>query len=1173
MPDAELGGRCAIVGRARSFPRTIRATAAVDMWMEPTSEQLMVEMGWVRRLARALLHDTDAADDIVQETWLVAASQQPDEERPLRPWLARVVRNLARTRRRGTARRDEREAAYEDASGRAVATPAELIERVELQRVVAGEVLALAEPYRSTVLLHFFEGLTSAQIARRLGIPDGTVRRRLKTALDQLRAQLQARNDQPDRGWLAALAPLAKGAEPAAPPSTFLGALIVKKIIAIAVVLVLFVAGALVWKFRGGDGRSVPAATASQTKQLHPVGAGRELGRVPEWATQAGAPARRIAGHVVFDGAPVAGATVRLGLQISGDLVRPLAELTSTADGAFDFGLQAAAQFTVSAQAESHSSAAVAVANADPRAKVDQLVVVLGGDCRARVYGGARMYGTVSDASGGSISKAYLSIDGLAGTNSDAAGHYSLCLSPIDDVDTPQAIVRIAADGYGTTTQRVIVAGELRQDFVMVPEAVLAGRVVTADDRPVPGARVLAEPDAIEGPHHVASNWAESDGDGHFRIAGLAPGKFHLSATARSAGSSVPLIAIARATTTSRELRLVLAPLARVTGRVIMGSAPVAGAHVAIVRPDTDPGPQPSATSQADGTFTLDGVPFGTVAISAAPFSVNTPKTLDVKRAQINGVLLDVGKLATVRGHVLRKGKPVPGAEVRFMPLAPPLMLVKTDADGAFVLEGQPAGDGRLYAWSVQSKAASVERLVHLKAGEDHTEDIELELAGEVKGTVVDEASKPVPGVYVRMDGDGNFCEAMTDEGGDFDCALVAGGEYAPKVAPSASAGQEFAPAVGDKLAMITVPKDGVVTGVRLAIKHQNLSIRGIVVDDTGIAVSDVHVEAIGHGYVVMTDLASVMTDTNGKFEIGNLARGTYNLHAHASDGSETEVLGISTAGDPVTIKLARPGAIQGTLVGFSTTPLVETNTLTADLHISSNAIVEGNTFSQVGMPPGRYTVEAKVGLETDGVAVDVRSGETTRVTLTSRGTGRVEGTVIEFGTKAPVAGMRCDGNLSMGGQMGPSAPDESRQAFTDAAGHFSLATPTGHVRVFCFNPMGGLLSVAGTDVDVAPGSVPRVDLVSVRAAFGGSPPLLNVGFDLLPLNLPLTVNTVDPTGPAASAGIAPGDHLITIDSQSLQGMLPQGAAFMLLNHHPGSTITLALERGGAARTAKIVVR
>jgi len=1126
----------------------------------------MLEMGWVRRLARALLHDDAAADDVAQETWLVASSQRPDEDRPLRPWLARVVRNLARTRRRGEARSGEREAAYAQAADHSVATPAELVERVELQRVVAGEVLALEEPYRSTVLLHFFEGLASAEIARRLGIPDGTVRRRLKTALDQLRAHLQARTDQPRRGWLAALAPLARADQPAAPPSILLGALVVKKIIVIAVVLVLVVIGAVVWKLRGSGERPAVPATAAQLL-LRPVGDRHALGRVPDWATQADAPTRRIAGHVLSDGAPVAGATVRLGLQVTSDLVEPLAELTSTPDGAFDFGPQPAARFTVSAQAEAHSPATFAVANADPRAKADQLVVVLG-PCRWR------MHGTVSDASGGGISKAHLSIDGLAGADSDATGQYSLCLSPREgNFDTPQAIVRVEADGYGTTTQRVILASALRQDFVMVPEAVLVGRVVTADDRPVAGARVLAEPDAIEGPHHVASNWSESDADGHFRISGLAPGKFQLSATARSVGSSVPLLAIARATTTSKELRIVLVPLARVIGRVVMNGAPVAGAQVVAARPGPGPQPRgPSAASQADGTFTLDGVPFGTIAFSAAPFAVSTPKTLDIKRAQIDGVVLDVSKLATLRGHVLRKGKPVSGAEVQFVPQAPPAMIVKSDADGTFVLEGLPAGDANVVALSVQSKAFATPRPVHLAAGEDRTEDIELDLAGEVLGTVVDAGGKTVAGVYVRMDlADGtDHCEAMTDDSGDFDCSMLAGGEYSPKVAPTPSAGQELAPAEGDKLATITVPKDGAVTGVRLAIKNEQLSIRGTVVDDTGAAVPDVHVEAIGHGYAVTMDLASVMTDANGKFEIGHLARGIYNLHAHAADGSETEVLGIATANDPVTITLARPGAIAGTLVGFSTTPTVETNTLTSDLHMGGNAVVDGNTFSQVGLPPGKYTVEAKAGLETDGVAVDVRSGETAQVTLTSRGNGRVDGVVTEFGTKTPIAGMRCDGNLSMGGQMGPSPPDESRQAFTDAAGHFSLATSTGRVRVFCFNPTGGPLSAAGTDVDVPLGSVPHVDLVTVRAAFGASPG--NVGFNLLPLNLPLTVNTVDPTGPAASAGIAPGDHLVAVDGQSLQGMLPDGASTLLSNHGSGSVITLGLERGGAARTAKIVV-
>jgi len=95
--------------------------------------------------------------------------------------------------------------------------------------VVAGEVLALADLYRSTLLLHFFEGLTRVEIARRLEIPDGSVRRRLKTALDQLRARLDARDDQPGHGWLASLAPLATPSTHPVQLSILAGALIVKR--------------------------------------------------------------------------------------------------------------------------------------------------------------------------------------------------------------------------------------------------------------------------------------------------------------------------------------------------------------------------------------------------------------------------------------------------------------------------------------------------------------------------------------------------------------------------------------------------------------------------------------------------------------------------------------------------------------------------------------------------------------------------------------------------------------------------------------------------------------------------------------------------------------------------------------------------------------------------------
>ena len=106
-------------------------------------------------------------------------------------------------------------------------------------------------------------------------------------------------------------------------------------------------------------------------------------------------------------------------------------------------------------------------------------------------------------------------------------------------------------------------------------------------------------------------------------------------------------------------------------------------------------------------------------------------------------------------------------------------------------------------------------------------------------------------------------------------------------------------------------------------------------------------------------------------------------------------------------------------------------------------------------MRPGKYTIEAKVGTEIAGEPVEIRSGETTKVTLKSRGVGKLEGNLFEFGTKTPLPGFRCDANLSMAGQMGTGPADPSWSSVPDAKGHFAMTAPIGMVRVFCFPAQG----------------------------------------------------------------------------------------------------------------------
>jgi RNA polymerase sigma-70 factor (ECF subfamily) len=263
-------------------------------------EKLLSELSWLKRLASALVRDESDANDLVQETRLVAAEHAPTDGRPLKPWLSRVALNLVRMRSRASKRRLAREAAVEPSSDSAP-TPDALVGRLRAQRVVADEVLRLAEPYRNTVLLHYFEDLSSAEIARRSGIPEGTVRRRLKVALDELRGRLHAEERKTGQAVVAVLAPLAVKPGTASAGSAALGVVVVKKAIAlVAVVVGLLFLGAQLHKHQVRTGEP---AVASEGK----LGSGTARSR----AVPGDSPAAHIVVVVTDSAGPVANAWVR----------------------------------------------------------------------------------------------------------------------------------------------------------------------------------------------------------------------------------------------------------------------------------------------------------------------------------------------------------------------------------------------------------------------------------------------------------------------------------------------------------------------------------------------------------------------------------------------------------------------------------------------------------------------------------------------------------------------------------------------------------------------------------------------------------------------------------------------------------------------------------------------
>jgi RNA polymerase sigma-70 factor (ECF subfamily) len=177
-------------------------------FLELTETDLRAQMLWLQRLAVRLVRGERDADDAVQDTLVAALEHPPSLDRDVRPWLARVLANFTRSEHRADGRRRKRETEVARAQLPDAPAADELLARHEAARVVAGLVSGLREPHRTLVLLRFAQGLTPKEIAGSRGLPEGTVRRQLKEALDQLRAAMARHHEHDARDWRMALAPL-----------------------------------------------------------------------------------------------------------------------------------------------------------------------------------------------------------------------------------------------------------------------------------------------------------------------------------------------------------------------------------------------------------------------------------------------------------------------------------------------------------------------------------------------------------------------------------------------------------------------------------------------------------------------------------------------------------------------------------------------------------------------------------------------------------------------------------------------------------------------------------------------------------------------------------------------------------------------------------------------------
>ena len=134
--------------------------------------------------------DSASADDIVQETFIRAWRHLPQltaDERPVRPWLFKVARNLLIDADRAARARPVtvQQQPDEDAGGDCG------MDQVLDRELVSAALQHLSPAHRTVLVETFYHGGSLATVARQLGIPHGTARSRLHYALHALRQQME----------------------------------------------------------------------------------------------------------------------------------------------------------------------------------------------------------------------------------------------------------------------------------------------------------------------------------------------------------------------------------------------------------------------------------------------------------------------------------------------------------------------------------------------------------------------------------------------------------------------------------------------------------------------------------------------------------------------------------------------------------------------------------------------------------------------------------------------------------------------------------------------------------------------------------------------------------------------------------------------------------------------
>jgi RNA polymerase sigma-70 factor (ECF subfamily) len=149
----------------------------------------------VYRAARAILRDDSEAEDVMQDAFVRAYEHLHEFEGRARfsTWLTRIAVHEALARVRRGKRLTALDAHVQEPAmiTRPESSPEQQVSDVEMRAAIEAAVAKLPEDFRSVFVLRAVEGMSGAETAECLGIPEETVKTRLHRARTRIQEMLR----------------------------------------------------------------------------------------------------------------------------------------------------------------------------------------------------------------------------------------------------------------------------------------------------------------------------------------------------------------------------------------------------------------------------------------------------------------------------------------------------------------------------------------------------------------------------------------------------------------------------------------------------------------------------------------------------------------------------------------------------------------------------------------------------------------------------------------------------------------------------------------------------------------------------------------------------------------------------------------------------------------------